>query len=188
MAFEFPYLNATIRAYMLAEFQKDTEQERIFLSPRLTEIGKNIYPTLLRDACEKGNMDSFKIALSQPNILKNKEDRKLKNNKTISVNIPHNAAEQLAEGEFNKLYIRALCMISFENKWQVEVFRARHSKQPRISSEEKIGLLLDPEELLEVLRNQEGFENSLGIPAGINSGLSIRFHNIDDSYWNVAQF
>lgn len=89
--------------------------------------------------------------------------------------VPINAPQRLAEGEFNRFYIRGLCLRALdEGKSTVVVYRARHSSSPRLESEELIGSAFDAKALLEDLRESPGVDTALGLPPGPNSGLSAR--------------
>ncbi len=57
--------------------------------------------------------------------------------------MPGNAATLLAENEFNRYYIRAVCLVALKNKMsEVEVYRAKQTSSSRANSENKIGLRL----------------------------------------------
>ena len=69
----------------------------------------------------------------------------------------------LAEGEFNRFYLRALCRHALSQGIpRLEVFRAKSVMAPRPDSEEKIGLLVDPAVILIDLRASSGVEPAFG--------------------------
>jgi hypothetical protein len=81
----------------------------------------------------------------------------------------------MAEGEFNRFYVRGLCRYALANGIrQLEVYRAKAVDQPRAGSEEKIGTLVDPQAILDDLRVSAGVEPTLGMPPGPNSGLTLK--------------
>jgi hypothetical protein len=81
----------------------------------------------------------------------------------------------LAEGEFNRFYIRALCMSAMEDGvTELVVYRAKAVQSARSESERKIGQAVSPGALLNDLRARPGVDTALGLPAGPNSGLSVR--------------
>ena len=90
--------------------------------------------------------------------------------------MPRNAPLTLAEGEFNRFYIRALCKFAIYNNKKIRVYRAKTVSNPRIESEEKIGQILDANCLLNDLRQNVGIDTFLGLPS-VNSGLSIEIIN-----------
>lgn len=95
---------------------------------------------------------------------------------------PHlNAAEVLAQSEFNRYFVRGLCRRAIATKIErLQVFRAKPVANPRAESEHKIGLLVDPEVvLIDVRKSQEyGVETALGIPPGPGSGITLRIKKI----------
>jgi len=86
------------------------------------------------------------------------------------------APQTLAEGEFNRYYIRGLCTrVIAEGGGPVEVYRVRDSAWVRPGSEALIGTQIDAEQLLDDLRVHIGEEPTL-LP-DVNSGLSVRLVN-----------
>ena len=86
-----------------------------------------------------------------------------------------NAHEMLAEGEFNRFYIRALCARAIEDGLSgVIVFRAKAVQNARSASEQMLGQTMPAAALLSDLRNSPGVDTALGLPPGPNSGLSVR--------------
>lgn len=69
--------------------------------------------------------------------------------------MPKNAAIILAQSEFNRFYIRGLCLRAInENIDTLKIYRARESSQKRPKSEAKIGTCINARELLEDIRTQ----------------------------------
>ena len=158
-------LDAATRAHMLAELDRDlAPPPRLYVSPRLTPHGVERYPALLREALTSGSAATLARALEAPGILK-ATDRGRR--------VPRNAADLLAQAEFNRYYIRGLCArLLDERGGDVEVYRARPSSRPRPESQARIGQRLDPAALLDDLRGAAGRDPVL-LP-GVNSGLSVR--------------
>jgi hypothetical protein len=89
--------------------------------------------------------------------------------------MPVNAPETLAEGEFNRFYIRGLCRFAIDHGIDHLVgCRGRYSENPRSSSEEAVGKAFDPAAVLEDLRTAQGEEPALNMPGGPNSGICLR--------------
>ena len=83
--------------------------------------------------------------------------------------------EAAAEGEFNRFYIRALSLHSIESDVpDLLVYRAKHVESPRRESQMRIGSLLPAIALLNDLRLNTSVDTALGVPAGPNSGLSVK--------------
>ena len=159
---------------MLEELKIDIAAQALYISERLTTSGKAKYPELLRLAMEMGNDTSLVTALNNglfnPTYL-----RKKPKGGYSEVKMPVNAPETLAEGEFNRFYIRALCRRAIEEGHGVlKIYRAKPVHNPRPESEILIGQTVDAHKLLQDLRTNIGIETALGVPPGPNSGLSVK--------------
>jgi hypothetical protein len=171
----FENLDARTRMSMLDEINSDIESGKLYLSPRLTETGVQRYPDLLKKAASTGNDATLASDLRSPGILKITEQRRKRSGGTIEARVPETAAESLEEGEFNPFYIRGLCKFCLEEQiLQVEIYRAKQVANPRPESEERIGKRIACQSLLDDLRASVGTDSALGVPAGPNSGLSVR--------------
>jgi hypothetical protein len=166
--FTLPNLDQRTRALMLEEIEHDINQNRLYISPRLTSAGARDYARNLQDAARAGDVDSFTDDLRKPGQIETTELTK-RGPKTM----PHNAADTLAEGEFNRFYIRALCRRAIDDGQELIVFRAKEVSNPRPESEAMIGAAKDPHKLLTDLRTNIGTHTALGLPTP-NSGLSVR--------------
>jgi hypothetical protein len=163
-----------VRDIMLKEVESDIGNGDLYISSRLSPSGKIDYPDLLKISIQ--NHDSIWLAtqLLLNFRMSTHESRKTKNVAT-QVRIPIGANETLAEGEFNRFYIRGLCIYAIQNKVQsLTVYRAKSSLNPRQESLMKIGTSVDPIILLNDLRSNTGIDTALGLPAGPNSGLSVK--------------
>jgi hypothetical protein len=160
---------------MLGELDLDLEADNLYLGKFLSADGRLRYPDLLRSAIEAGTDDSLAVALqARGTFLQQYEKRKPKGGFTLA-NVPHTAHITLAEGEFNRFYLRGLCQrVIAGGGGNVEIYRARISSAPRTESEAMIGKLLDALALLRDLRASVGVDTALRLPPGPNSGLSGR--------------
>jgi hypothetical protein len=167
-------LDEHTRQHMLAEFEDDLAASRLYLSPRLDSDGRLRYPELLREAFGSGSDMTLAAALSSPGILKTTEQRKTKSGVTMA-KVPHTAPQTLAEGEFNRFYLRGLARRAIaEGVSSVVIYRARASENPRPESLALENTELPAEGLLADLRESVGVDTALGLPPGPNSGLSAR--------------
>ncbi|ODR94659.1 hypothetical protein AUC70_08565 [Methyloceanibacter stevinii] len=92
------------------------------------------------------------------------------------VNIAY-AAQQTAENEFNKLYIRGVCRFAIESGIkQVEVYRAKVLSASPPDSDELMGNTADPESLLSVLRGDKTVKAPSALKEAYftDTGLSVR--------------
>lgn len=170
MSLQYANLDDETRKFMVEEIEFDLAAGRLYLGTRLSPSGRAEYQHLLLEAAKSGTDDSLAEALRQNNRLL---ERELINGRDKKV--PVNAAETLAEGEFNRFYIRAVCRRALtESPNLVEVYRAKAALNPRLESQSLIGSKKSAETLLEDLRNNIGGDTERGIPGGPNSGLSVR--------------
>lgn len=166
--FNFLNLDEKTRAYMLSEIESDISNRRLFISQRLNELGKTEYPNFLISAVKNSDEEDFE---KQLDLNKYFNQTEIRNGKEIKMN--SQASKLLCQSEFNRYYIRAICLRALEEgSEEVEIYRARQSSWARPESEAKIGQKVQASELLEDLRNSIGVEPKL-FP-DINSGLSIK--------------
>ncbi len=177
MALYFENLDDRTRQLMLDEVEYDVSHNQLHISPFLSGQGQRDYVNLLRDALQNGNDESLAQSLREHRrILRTLPRRNPKSGGYSITATPENAAQVLAESEFNRYYIRALARRAIEDGIQeLVIYRAKPVSNPRPESESRIETSLPPEDLLEDLRSHPGDEPPvLGVPAGPNSGLSVR--------------
>lgn len=163
-----------VRNLMLEEFETDLKDGRLYISPRLKDESQDTYVTLLREAILTGSDQSLAEGILENNCLKSMMPRRTRTGRITMARVPKDAHLTLAEGEFNRFYIRALCRKAISEAREIEVYRAKQVRNPRPESQALIGNLLHPSKLLEDLRQNIGVDTALGVPAGPNSGLSVR--------------
>ena len=168
-------LDDQTRKYMLEEIESDiASPQRFYMSPRLSSIGCNDYPALLKQAAEAHDDEWLANQLQQNGRLNAMEQRRTKSGFT-NAKVPYNAHEMLAEGEFNRFYIRGLCRRAVdEGINELVVYRAKQVASPRPESQAKVGARVNTQSLLSDLRTHPGVDTALGLPAGPNSGLSVK--------------
>jgi hypothetical protein len=172
---ELADLDERTRILMASEVERDAATGRLYLSGRLSPSGQHRYPDLLRSATHSGDAESLASALRQPGLMNAREISHSKTGKPYEKAVPATAAETLAEGEFNRFYLRGLCLRAIEDGIpSLEIYRAKAVLNPRPDSIARIGQGVDPRYLLEDLRMNPGVDTALGLPPGPNSGLSAR--------------
>lgn len=160
---------------MLAELDHDLQVDNLYVGKYLSEVGKQQYPGLLREAIDGGTDDSLAVALQTPGLFLEMHEKKNPTGGFSLAKVPRTAHETLAEGEFNRFYLRGLCRrVVDSGGGNVQIYRARASTNPRRESEAMIGELLDAAALLTDLRASIGVDTALRLPPGPNSGLSGR--------------
>lgn len=176
MALYFENLDDRTRQFMLAEMEFDISHNQLHISPFLSGQGQRDYTNLLREAIQSGNDETLAQKLREHRrILKTLPRRNPKGGYSIAA-APENAAQVLAESEFNRYYIRALARRAIEDGIpELVIYRAKPVANPRPESEARVETSLPPEDLLQDLRSHPGDEPpELGVPSGPNSGLSVR--------------
>ena len=169
----FPDLTSDIRDLMVEEIQADVASGKVYLSKRLTPAGRREFGSLLTQAAQSES--STWLASSLRPLMAATEPGHFRNGvQGRPRKVPANAHQTLAEGEFNRFYIRAICLEAIRNGRDVEVFRAKDVTHPRPESEALLGRRLDPAQLLDELRASNRVDTALGVPPGPNSGLSVR--------------
>lgn len=167
--FDFQNLNESTREKMISEVEMDITRDKLYYSTRLNENGIDKYPTFLKESIKNGTEETLELLIQNNDCLLSTEFSNGKPKK-----VPRNAAQLIANSEFNRFYIRGVCLEAIEKKIdEVEVYRARQSRQARPESELMIGMKLDPTELLADLRDSIG-ELPKNLP-DIYSGLSVKF-------------
>lgn len=109
MGLDYRNLDADTRKYMLEELEISRAEGLIYYSNYLSEGGKAEWLDLLGTACAGGNDVTLAQALGQAGRLLTRTLRKKPKGGFTEVAVPHTANETLAEGQFNRLYIRAIC-------------------------------------------------------------------------------
>ena len=89
-----------------------------------------------------------------------------------------------AEGEFNRYYLRGLCLRAVnEGVPFLVVYRGKDVDQPRPESQAKVGARVPVDALLETLRRNDfvTVEDAVGgVPGGPNSGLTCRLPTAEE--------
>ena len=175
MSLYYVNLDERTRQLMLEEVEYDIEHNQLHISPLLSGQGQQDYANLLREAIRSGSDETLAENLSaRRRITRVLPRRKPKGGFSIAA-APANAAEMLAESEFNRFYIRALARRAIEDGIaDLVVYRAKPVHSPRPKSEALVEATLPPQELLDDLRAHTDEPPELGVPSGPNSGLSVR--------------
>ena len=176
MSLFYENLDERTRQLMLEEVEYDIAHNQLHISPFLSGQGQWDYPHLLRKAIQKGNDETLGQELqARRRIVRALPRRKPRGGYVIAATV-ENAAEVLAESEFNRYYIRGLARRALQDGIsELVVYRAKPARNPRPESEARVDMALPPKELLQDLRAHPGDELPvLGVPSGPNSGLTVR--------------
>lgn len=165
-------LDSDCRQQMIAEIELDIDETRLFVSDRLTMSAKGTYPAILKEASLLHDDEWLACRLRQLGL--RLTESYSRGGKTLERKVPSNAAEMLAEGEFNRFYARGLCLRALASGAdELVVYRAKSVAKPRPESEARVGTRVSAAQLLCDLRDHVGMDTALGVPAGPNSGLSV---------------
>lgn len=107
--------------------------------------------------------------------MRDHEQKRTTVNGFITAKVPGIGPDLLAEGEFNRFYIRGVCAdVLATGGAKVEVYHGKQVTKPRPASEKLIGQRLSAWQLLEDSRCAPNNEPVTGLPAGPNSGLTVK--------------
>jgi hypothetical protein len=176
MALYYYNLDDRTRQLMLEELEYDIANNQLHISPFLSGQGQRDYPNLLREAMQSGSDESLAASLrSHRRITRALPRRNRQKGGFQLASVPENAAEIVAEGEFNRFYIRALARRAIEDGIpELVIYRAKRARNPRAESETLIETSLSAKDLLADLRAHPDQPPALGVPSGPNSGISAR--------------
>lgn len=176
MGLNYKSLDSLTKEKMIDEFTEDIKAGNLYLSKRFTPNGGAYYQKIMPNHIQNGSDDSLAEDLKSNNSFLTHEDRKTA--KGVSkVKVPETASQTFAEGEFNRFYIRGLCLRAISEGKKIIIYRGRFSENPRSESEALIGMEVDPSNLLNDLRANTGVDTALGLPPGPNSGLTVELAN-----------
>jgi len=173
MPLHYDNLDPTTRRHALAELDGDIAGGSFHASDRLRPTAVGDYQKLLREAIRY--YDDLWLEERAADLLVDFETRQTKSGGTTTAKIPEMAARMLAEGDFNRYYMRGVALRAIEeNRQVVEVYRARLSLEPRQESAEAEGQRVPAKELLDYLRGATSTAPEAARLGRPNSGLSVR--------------
>ncbi len=174
MAMDYRNLDERIRAFMAQEVERDVSRGSLYISKRFNEKGRQAYPSLLLEAVKDHDEDWLALQLYARGLLAHGEPRRLPKEIIAVAQVPTTAGVIIAEGEFNRYYMRGVCLAAVEEGIpEVLVYRGKEVARPRPESQAVIGKKIPAAALLEDLRAVPGTRSRYGIPGGPNSGLTV---------------
>lgn len=176
MPLQYENLDPTTRRHAIDELDGDLAAGTFRPSERVRPTSLEEYQRLLRDAIRY--YDDRWLEERVEGMLVDFEVRRTPSGGETTAKLPEGAARMLAEGEFNRYYMRGLCRRAIEEqRGVVEVYRARLSMEPRPESAALEGRRLPADAVLAHLRGQATDGDTPGDAAPLgqpNSGLSVR--------------
>jgi hypothetical protein len=178
MALNLLNLDNHTRSLMLEEIDRDIKAQKLYISPRLSATGERDYPNLLITAARDYDDTWLAAEIRSPGRLNPTEQRAARSGfGHTTAKVPITAAETMAEGEFNRFYIRGICRRAIsDGQSTVTIYRAKSVTNPRPQSVQLEGQSLNAQALLDDLRLHTGIDTVLGLPPGPNSGLSAKLN------------
>ena len=173
MPLQYENLDPTTRRYALAELDHDLASGAFHVSERLRPESVAEYQRLLNEALRY--YDDRWLEEHASDLLVESESRRTRSGGTTTARLPQMAARMLAEGDFNRYYMRGVALRAIEEGRQIlEVYRARLSLEPRPESAGLEGTRVPAAELLDHLRGPLSADPTVAPLGRTNSGLSVR--------------
>ena len=161
---KYKKLDTSIRQIMDEEFKQDKQRNRLYSSPRLNDVGNKVYPDLLEKALLNGSDRSFANDLRDYNTLKNTEKMVNPFGGIRESKIPSDAPDNLAKGEFQRYYIRALCRKAIDQGIKrLQIISEKPIDALPDEVKVKIGRTVNPKDILEDLRENDYTRTRFGI-------------------------
>jgi hypothetical protein len=175
MGLTYENLDEETRRLMLEELDADLDRGAVYMSQRLVPGREQAWLALLRAALIGEHDDWLAAQLERQALLEQTELRRTPSGDVTVAQVPADAEQLLAEGEFNRYYARALCRrVQAEPGHVLEIYRAKAVARPRPESEARLRHEVSADVLLTDLRTGTRVDAALGVPMGPNSGLSVR--------------
>ena len=170
--FNYTKLDAKTRSLMSEEIALAENTGQLYFSTRFTEAGHQAWPTLLANAAKHDDEHRLAYELEVGGFMKGFEGKSTPSGGYTVAHVPDTAAETLADGQFTRFYIAAVCQRALEEGVsEVTVYRGKLRGQPRAESRALEGQMMDAAALLEQVRSKQGsFACPLLKP---NSGLAV---------------
>ena len=165
-------LDSGTRLLMVAEIESDIRNGTLYYSKHFAATGRETYPRLLTEAATCFDDDWLVAQLDSPGMFLLDYVKSTPSCGTTVAKVPWTASLTFAEGEFNRFYLRGLCLRATDEGKSIEAYRAKAVAVERTESTMLLGTRFDPMGLLADLRAHPGVETALGLPVGPNSGLS----------------
>jgi hypothetical protein len=167
-------LDEVTRSFMLEESHLGGHYQ----SPRLNNAGLARWVPLLEEAIQLNNDDWLSNELLRSDSFNDQESYITRSGNVAlrRINKQH-SAQMLAEGEFNRYYLRGLCRrAAEEGKSHLIIYRGKQVANPRPESAAKVGTQVGVLGLITILRRNDfvSIEEAFAVPGGPNSGLTAR--------------
>ncbi len=172
MNFNYRDLDDRTRTLMKEEIDLAARTGQIYYSKRFNSTGTENWVTWLTEAAESHDEHWLAFRIWACGGMKGFEERTTPSGGYTVTHVPDTASQTLADGQFNRFYIAALCRRALDDSTRtLTIYRAKQCAEARPESEFLEGTSIDANSLLMQLRNkQTSFTCALTKP---NSGLSV---------------
>lgn len=157
----FLELDEVTREFMISELEFDIAANGYPYRGKgtLTARGVDDYAALLRTAIATGSEVDLVAALKDCGRVEE---------------VPVDAARRLGRTEFNRYYIRGICLrANAHGTNSVVVYRAHGAAAPRSGSQDMVGREHSAPRILANIRGSQGMDTETGL-GRVNSGISVR--------------
>jgi len=173
MPLKYDNLDPITRRHSVAELDADIASGSFHASDRLRPTAIADYQRLLRDALRY--YDDLWLEERSGDLIVDFEPRQTRTGGQTTAKVPEMASRMLAEGDFNRYYMRGVALRAIEEgRPTLEVYRARLSLEPRPESAVLEGSELSARDVLDYLRGKRTEDPATIGLARPNSGLSVR--------------
>jgi len=173
MPLQYESLDPTTRRFAIAELDADMASGAYHSSERIRPTAIAEYQRYLHEALRY--YDDRWLEEHASDLMVDFEPRRTRSGGQAAVKLPEMASRMLAEGDFNRYYMRGVAVRAIEEGRQVvEVYRTRLSMEPRAESAQLEGRRLPAIEVLRYLRGEEASDPAVTALGRPNSGLSVR--------------
>ena len=154
-----------VRDAMIKEVDLDVSANQLYISSRLTQVGRVEYLSRLKAAIQNHDDSWFASTLSK--FIQLTELRGMR-----EVKVPKTASLTLAQGEFNLYYMRGLCNYAVSNLIdELQVCRFKTVRHARRTSSNVIGTHISAYDTLTDLRKP--YSQRISPLSKPNSGLTL---------------
>ena len=173
MPLQYESLDPTTRRFAIAELDSDIATGAYHTSERIRHTAIGEYQRYLHEALRY--YDDRWLEEHASDLMIDFEPRRTRSGGQTAVKLPQMASRMLAEGDFNRYYMRGVALRAIqEGREVIEVYRARLSLEPRRKSAELEGRRLPAAEVLNYLRGEPTSDAAVTALGRPNSGLSVR--------------
>lgn len=169
MAMLYKDICPEVRALMIDEINLDGDG--LYRSAYFTPAGVAAWKNMLVESCRSGSDVSLAAAIKSGPYLLSRHPRRTKNGISFA-SVPFDAHETIAESNFSRFYLRALCRFALSKGMESLIgYRAMAVATPRAGSQQKIGAHFDAAVTLADLRATMSSAPLGGMPPGVGSGI-----------------